>query len=336
MITRELINYIKEKRNERLSDKKIRESLLEVGWQAKDIEKGFNEVEGVFSNNPDAKNSLLTGPLELLDKALNATRENFWRYASILIIPVIILSTVSFFLDDLLPSSKDAVVWLGQVSFFDVLLILFLVIILTIVSAWANTALLLSIKFRSQNVSIAKICLRALKLLGRYIVVMLLIGLIFFGGLIPFLLPTLFFIVWLFFSEYVLVDEGVGGIRSLVRSREYMRGRELGVLGRFLFSLIIIVPFAWVIEVVRVAIFSLNGEVFYLIGEIVANIVFVPAIILLTVFYFLLYEDLKLLHVKKEEKSPESESFRNWILFFIIWAGALLFGFFISLLYLFL
>ncbi len=337
MITQELINYIKEKRGEGLSDKKIRESLLRVGWQVKDVERGFNEADGVFSKNFGTKEGFfLTGPFGLLDKALNVTRENFWRYGGILIIPVIFLSVVSFFLDRFLPSGRDVVAWLGQASFSDILLVLLLVIVLIVVSAWANAALLLAIKFRFQDISIGGICLRALKLLGRYIVVVLLVGLMFFGGLVPFLLPAFFFIVWLYFSEYVLVDEGIGGVRALVRSREYMRGRELGVLGRLLFSTVVMVPFAWLAEMVRIGIFSLSGETFLLASEIAANIVILPAIIILTVFYFLLYEDLKLLREKKEGKVPESENFRNWGMFFIIWGIALLLGLFVLFLYLFL
>lgn len=331
MATQELIDYIKEKRSEGLSDKKIRESLLEVGWQAKDVEKGFNEIDGVSSNESDTK---LTGPLELLDKSLNATREKFWRYASILIVPVILLSVASFFLNRLLPSSKDVIAWLGQVSFFDVLLISFFVIALIVVSAWVNAALLLSIKFRSQNIGFAEICLRASKLLGRYIIVMILFGLVFFGGLIPFLLPALFFVFWLYFSEYVLVDEGIGGVKALVRSREYMRGREFGVLVRLLFSFAIVVPFVWVAEAIRIVVLSLDGKVFQLIGEIAANIAFVPAIILLTVFYFILYENLKALQVKKRKRLSEDEDFHNWIVFFVVWASAFILGFLILFVYL--
>jgi tetratricopeptide (TPR) repeat protein len=59
-------------------------------------------------------------------------------------------------------------------------------------------------------------------------------GLILTGAHLLLIIPGIIFTVWFFFSPFVFIDEDVRGMDALLKSKEYVRGRWLGVCWRLL------------------------------------------------------------------------------------------------------
>jgi len=49
-----------------------------------------------------------------------------------------------------------------------------------------------------------------------------------------FIVPALIFSVWTMFTSYILINENIGSMSALLKSREYVRGHWWGIVGRFL------------------------------------------------------------------------------------------------------
>jgi hypothetical protein len=62
----------------------------------------------------------------------------------------------------------------------------------------------------------------------------LLSALVVWGGLIPLIVPGIIIAVLVAFAQYAAVEEGKKGFAALMRSRELVKGRWLGVFGRSL------------------------------------------------------------------------------------------------------
>lgn len=70
--------------------------------------------------------------------------------------------------------------------------------------------------------------------LWKYAGLLLLFGLIVTGGSLLLIVPGIVFSIWFFFCQYILADEGVGGLRALERSRQLVRGHWWAIFGRCL------------------------------------------------------------------------------------------------------
>jgi len=98
-------------------------------------------------------------------------------------------------------------------------------------------------------------------------------SLIIGGGFILLIIPGVIFIVWFFFAQFILVQEGVHGMSALLKSREYVRGEWFNVTLRLLL--------VWAASLLLGAI-PLAGPILY--------IVFFPYIM---IFHYLVYRDLR-------------------------------------------
>jgi len=97
-------------------------------------------------------------------------------------------------------------------------------------------------------------------------------GLIIGGGFILLIIPGIIFMVWFFFSQFILVKEDIHGMSALLKSREYVRGEWFNVALRLLL--------VWAAS-------GLLG-VIPLAGPILC-IAFFPFVM---IFHYLLYRDL--------------------------------------------
>ncbi|OGI62560.1 hypothetical protein A2818_02395 [Candidatus Nomurabacteria bacterium RIFCSPHIGHO2_01_FULL_40_12] len=80
----------------------------------------------------------------------------------------------------------------------------------------------------------------ALKTFPKYLWTDILTSLILTTGLFLFIIPGLIWIFWFAFSVPIIADEGISGMKSLLKSREYMRGHFLQIFGRFIVLIFII------------------------------------------------------------------------------------------------
>jgi len=97
-------------------------------------------------------------------------------------------------------------------------------------------------------------------------------GFIITGGSMLFIIPGIIFTVWFFFAQFILVSEGLRGMGSLLKSREYVRGEWFNVALRLLL--------VWAA--------SLLLGIVPLVGPIL-SIAFLPYVM---IFHYLLYRDL--------------------------------------------
>lgn len=119
-----------------------------------------------------------------------------------------------------------------------------------------------------------------------------LVGYIIPGGFLLFIVPGIIFSVWFAFAQFVFVTEGVGGMNSLLKSKEYVRGRWFEVFLRL-----------FLIWIASVLISSIP-----LLGTIL-SFLFVPYLL---VFIWLLYDDLKALKGEVKYSSATIEKVK-WI-----------------------
>ncbi len=98
-------------------------------------------------------------------------------------------------------------------------------------------------------------------------------GLIIGGGFILLIIPGIIFMVWFFFSQFILVKEDLRGMSALLKSREYVRGEWFNVALRLLL--------VWAVS-------GLLG-IIPLAGPFLC-IAFFPFVM---IFHYLLYRDLR-------------------------------------------
>lgn len=72
----------------------------------------------------------------------------------------------------------------------------------------------------------------------RYILLSILTALAIIGGFILLIVPGIIFMVWFTFSYYVLVDENIGTIDSMKRSKALVAGKWFVVFGRLVVLMI--------------------------------------------------------------------------------------------------
>jgi hypothetical protein len=110
------------------------------------------------------------------------------------------------------------------------------IILMVMATAWGQVSFytaLTSIEKPNLTTSFSK----GQKLIGRYLWLSLLFGLIVGFGYLLFLIPGIIFSVWFCFSFYLIVTEDVSAFDSLLISRELVKKRVLAVFGRLLFML---------------------------------------------------------------------------------------------------
>ncbi len=165
-------------------------------------------------------------------------------------------------------------------------------------SAWMTGALF---HFTvSENCGFKAALGRARNDLGKFTWLLLLLGLLISGGSLLFLLPGLIFMIWFFFCQYILAEQGVGGVTALARSRQLVRGHWWAVFGRFMLLLLI-----------STAVSSLAARL-PIIGSSL-NLLFT---LLLTPFalcyYFLLYKDLQRCQTKQNPPASATNGVWSW------------------------
>lgn len=236
MANEQLQSYINKQLQAGVSQEVIKNKLLSSGWPNHDIDTVFNLQEtGVFK-----------GGLELLSSSFNIYRQRFWTLVGINFLWILISSVValtiggvSFFF--LRPESR---------TFSNIYLILLFAIPLSIltfiIQQWGQLALLQAIKFHQEKIGIIQSYKRGWGKMISYWWLTFLAGIVGLGGFLLFFIPGIIFAVWFSLAIYILIDEDIGGLDALLKSKYYVKGRWWGVLRRFalfgFFSLLLFIP----------------------------------------------------------------------------------------------
>ncbi len=93
------------------------------------------------------------------------------------------------------------------------------------------------------------------------------------GAFMLFFIPGLLFLIWFYFAPFIVVSEDVHGMNSLLKSKEYVRGRWFGVF----------------VRLAVVSVMSILISMIPVVGPIV-NIFFIPFTL---IYMYLVFEDLK-------------------------------------------
>jgi len=267
MINQQLIDYIKQQLGSGISRPEVTDVLIKTGWMQTDIDEGFRIIDGIPSlvqavpppvNSPTTDN--LSGSVkimgigELLDKAWQIFKERFWNLLGIMLLPT--LTGIIIILILLIAGAGGAFFGglfsglAGKSGTFNPtallgslgvgLLISFIVgaLVVMFITYWSQLALI------AEAVSIQKIgVFEAYRLTKGKILkawgLAFLSGLILFGASLLFIIPGIILSLYFSFALYILIAEDTGGMKALLKSKEYIKGHWWAVAGRIGFLIVL-------------------------------------------------------------------------------------------------
>jgi len=319
MPAQELLDYIKQSLQQGVSQEDIRDVLVDSGWQLQDIEEAFNLVStpGVqmpppLPVTPDA--TTFFGPTALLLDAWKIYKQRWKTFVGIelvyflasiglillvaVVMGVLMISVMGAGWSQVATSPPADLVLnlmtggINLLIFFFVSLVVFSIGV-SIITLWNQVALLCAIKDTDEGIGVKESYRRGWhKILSAWWVLML-YGLVFLGGSLLLFVPGLIFFVWFIFSAYIVIAEDLGGMNALLKSREYVRGRWLGVFGRLLaISFLISSPFVGTAILAEAIGNPILSDIFNLIDGLLLTFLAFPIGV---ISYFLMYRNLRAL-----------------------------------------
>src|SRR3989338_1153580 len=317
MATRQLIEYIRGQLKSAITKEDLRRTLVASGWREGDVDEAYfaaDEEQKEPPKPPEEKSSelreninivesgIFKNPFRLLKEAFEYYKKRAFTLIGISLVPFVIafafiaIGAIAILLLSFL--SAGAGIFIAGSIFA---LVVAFIITLLIFGIWAQAALFMGIVASDENIGIRESFRRARgKILSMYWVMILSIF-IFIGGFVLLIIPALIFATWFSFSIFLFFAEGTRGLDALLKSKEYVRGRFWGVLGRivFMFTLFMMVVYAPLIVFgfeteERGLLFS--GVISSpLVGSILTNIFSFILGPLFSLYYFVLYRNLKAL-----------------------------------------
>lgn len=297
MISQQLLNYIKQQLQQGVGEEQIKNSLAANGWQAQDIEDGFSSMSNTIdqpSTLPSSTQVISSLPdvSAIFGQTWNIYKQRFGTFLGIIVIPMFIMMIITaiFFV----AGGSFGIVFLfskittGSIGLFVLLAILFLIIIF-VIQAWGQTALLYAIKDSSERIGIIESYRRGWHKILSYFWVYLLVGLIVFGGFLLLIIPGIIFAVWFSFAVFILIAENLKGVKALSKSKEYVKGHWWSVFW-YLFSIEAIIS---IIYLIFIPLFSfLKIPFISMASEFIAILFLTPFGM---TYLFIIYNNLKAL-----------------------------------------
>lgn len=209
---------------------------------------------------------------KLLTDTWKIYKENFKQFFGIVIIPSVLVFVFGFFL------VEDNTILMIVSSILTVML-----------SYWLMASLIFAFKNRGK-IDIKTSLEFGIQKLFPLFFVSILYGIIVMAGIVLLVVPGIIFLIWFFFSNYVLIYQNKGGMSALLKSRKLVIGNWWGVFGRLL-AMIIIVSIIFAIISLPLSFLTFNGNInlFTSIIELLINLFVLP---FFTCYSGLLYENL--------------------------------------------
>jgi len=161
-----------------------------------------------------------------------------------------------------------------------------------IIHLWSQTALLYAIKDREENIGIKESYRRGRNKIVSYFWISFLSGVVMAGGTLLFFVPGLVFFIWFSLASFVFISENKKGWSALMASKEYVKGNWRAVFWRFIFIGVISWLFFYLLTVLA-SFAAISGTV-----KIIGYGLLTPMV---TIYLFLIYENLKKLHLSGSE-----------------------------------
>jgi hypothetical protein len=185
----------------------------------------------------------VSNPVDLLKPSWNAVKVNLGSLIGLLllIIASIIVGTVILFASVALMAKAGG----GIAGAFGLLVATIIVVVAMIALAPAFTIALLE-SAKGQKVAIGHVLRESWKYAFRVFVGGVLTLLAVIGGLILFIIPGLIFGAWFAFTTYIIIDQNVGAVEAMKRSKALVKGHVIETWGLFgmtsVFNILNIIP----------------------------------------------------------------------------------------------
>ena len=233
---------------------------------------------------------MLLSAKTLLDQAWEIYKKRLRVFIGIMVFPVFasLLLTAFFLLDASLLRVHSA--FFNMIGLVILILSGFLTLAVIVIQLWSQIALLCAIKDREENIGVKESYRRGWGKIISYFWVSFLSGIIITGGLFLFFVPGLIFFIWFSLASFVFISENKKGWSALAASKKYVRGNWLGVFWRFLCIAVISWLFFYLLTILAsfVAVPAIEKIYFY-----VGYVLLTPMV---TIYSFLIYENLKKIH----------------------------------------
>ena len=165
-------------------------------------------------------------------------------------------------------------------------------IFLIYLGVWGTVAGIIAIKDSGEKIDWKEAYRRSKPLINVFFTTGLLAGLAVMGGLILLIVPGIIFGLWFSQSNYVVVEEGLANTAALKRSKHYVKGRLMEVIGKYVY-----------IGLITLGLYILVGIFISLVGALsglkqqelswISNIFSLIWTPMVTVYGYLLYKALK-------------------------------------------
>lgn len=233
------------------------------------------------------KETHIPGPDQLLRESWAIYKKRFGLLLGVIIIPALISIAL---LAGITPFGVAALAFLDPIvtAVIAVIFVALLAIIMTIVQAWSQAALVIAIHEHDNNPRVGEIFKQAWSKIGQYWLVTLLVFILTAGGFFLFIIPGFIFSVWFTFAIYVAVLENKKGMDALHMSRQYVEGRFWDVFGRLLVPGLIGLVISMAVNLV----FKLSPDA-QVISDSIGSLISFFLAPLFAIYYYTLYTHLK-------------------------------------------
>lgn len=320
-MTPELHEYIRAHRAAGSSDEAIQAELIKAGWNPHDVATALGNhlppVPGAPTENVAATGLPSFG--DLLSSAWSTYKNNSRVLVGISALPIAAFAVLGF-----LGGASAAIISRTGLANNALTIVLGVVLVVAVflfvlyLSFWSQVSLLIAIRDADQKPGLKHSYTQASHLVWGFIGTALLGALVTMGGFILFAIPGIIFAFWYFFATYVKVDEGVGGLGALVRSRHYAKGNVWGMLWRsMVLGLIIWVPYF--LLAIAIGIINHFAKLHPFIAQIPLFVYQVLVAPLVTCFAYSLFRGARA--TKAGQPAPAYS--HGWLTFWAIFGGIL-------------
>ena len=304
-----ITDYINQQRQAAQSDDQIRETLQQAGWRAGDIEANFQQSSSDRTPPPSPPAPVkLRGPLDLLQESITIFTTIWLKLILLIVLPYLVTTIIGlgigvvvylFFLKGIYQPDSPAtalaaiqkISQIGFGSWFFINTFTFLVfLVVNYFTFWGQLALMQAIKDHRQKISIKSAFISTWKKVLPLWWIIILEILIILGGFPLLFIPTIFIIYWFVFGIWVLLDENIGGLPALLKSKFYIQGNFFSVLFKF-----ISVGGGYFLVIVVLSIFlgQMDDSLIKTVLNLVIGLSGLVAGPVLLIYQYLLYQNLK-------------------------------------------
>ena len=334
MVTQELKDFVIRELNNGRDEEAIKNQLSEANWSFEDIDTVFRQIHFPTQNSAGIQINHLLPPSALLNSSWNIYKKT-WKslvkilfFSTLLYLPLIILFPLAGLS---LGINMFAMTITGIVS------VVLLSVYAAAVQAIQYISLISFIASGEEKVYVKTLFIESLAKAKAYWWLSFLQMVILFSGVMFFFIPGIIYFVWFLFSQNILILEKIGGLKAMLISREIVRGRFWGIIGRMGLAIILLMVVSFIpnfFSKISLFITSQFTEISraqsvlggMLISFIFSGVIYTIIVPLYMIYYIELYKNVKQLYGKPLNQISEKSKimlFLPAILLLIFFLGFL-------------